>query len=319
MDTKLIVSASPHLRSEETTTGLMANVIVALVPCVVASAIIFGLRALLVTAVSVVASVAFEWLYCKLLKKPNPVGDLSAVVTGIILALNVPVGMPIGELVVGDFVAIIVVKQLFGGIGMNFANPALVGRIFLFISFAGEMNTWVYPDAAVDQLSSATPLKVADPSKLSLLDLFMGVHGGVLGETCALAIVLGLIYLVATKTISAAIPASYIGSMFIFYLISTRSLHGALVGILSGGLLFGAVYMATDYVTSPFTLKGKLVYGVALGIVTFAIREWGSYAEGVSFALLFMNLWVPYINDLTRQTPYGYIKPAKPAKEAAGK
>ena len=319
MDTKLIVSASPHLRSEETTTGLMANVIVALVPCVVASAIIFGLRALLVTAVSVVASVAFEWLYCKLLKKPNPVGDLSAVVTGIILALNVPVGMPIGELIVGDFVAIIVVKQLFGGIGMNCANPALVGRIFLVISFAGEMNTWVYPDAAVDQLSSATPLKVADPSKLSLLDLFMGVHGGVLGETCALAIVLGLIYLVATKTISAAIPASYIGSMFIFYLISTRSLHGALVGVLSGGLLFGAVYMATDYVTSPFTLKGKLVYGVALGIVTFAIREWGSYAEGVSFALLFMNLWVPYINDLTRQTPYGYIKPAKPAKEAAGK
>ena len=319
MDTKLIVSASPHLRSEETTTGLMANVIVALVPCVVASAIIFGLRALLVTAVSVVASVAFEWLYCKLLKTPNPVGDLSAVVTGIILALNVPVGMPIGELIVGDFVAIIVVKQLFGVIGMNFANPALVGRIFLFISFAGEMNTWVYPDAAVDQLSSATPLKVADPSKLSLLDLFMGVHGGVLGETCALAIVLGLIYLVATKTISAAIPASYIGSMFIFYLISTRSLHGALVGVLSGGLLFGAVYMATDYVTSPFTLKGKLVYGVALGIVTFAIREWGSYAEGVSFALLFMNLWVPYINDLTRQTPYGYIKPAKPAKEAAGK
>ena len=319
MDTRLIVSASPHLRSEETTTGLMANVIVALVPCVVASAIIFGLRALLVTAVSVVASVAFEWLYCKLLKKPNPVGDLSAVVTGIILALNVPVGMPIGELIVGDFVAIIVVKQLFGGIGMNFANPALVGRIFLFISFAGEMNTWVYPDAAVDQLSSATPLKVADPSKLSLLDLFMGVHGGVLGETCALAIVLGLVYLVATKTISAAIPASYIGSMFIFYLISTRSLHGALVGVLSGGLLFGAVYMATDYVTSPFTLKGKLVYGVALGIVTFAIREWGSYAEGVSFALLFMNLWVPYINDLTRQTPYGYIKPAKPAKEAAGK
>ena len=319
MDTKLIVSASPHLRSEETTTGLMANVIVALVPCVVASAIIFGLRALLVTAVSVVASVAFEWLYCKLLKKPNPVGDLSAVVTGIILALNVPVGMPIGELIVGDFVAIIVVKQLFGGIGMNFANPALVGRIFLFISFAGEMNTWVYPDAAVDQLSSATPLKVADPSKLSLLDLFMGVHGGVLGETCALAILLGLVYLVATKTISIAIPASYIGSMFIFYLISTGSLHGALVGILSGGLMFGAVFMATDYVTSPFTLKGKLVYGVCLGIVTFAIRYWGSYTEGVSFALLFMNLWVPYINDLTRQTPYGYVKPAKKAKEGAGK
>ena len=202
MDTKLIVSASPHLRSEETTQSLMANVIVALCPCVVASAIIFGARALLVTAVSVVACVAFEWLYCKLLKKANPISDLSAVVTGIILAMNVPVGMPIGQLIIGDLVAIIVVKQLFGGIGMNFANPALVGRIVLFISFAGSMNNWVFPDAAVDQLSSATPLAVADTSKLSLLDLFMGVHGGVLGETCALAILLGLIYMVATKTIS---------------------------------------------------------------------------------------------------------------------
>ena len=211
--------------------------------------------------------------------------------------MNVPVGMPIGELLIGDFVAIIVVKQLFGGIGMNFANPALVGRIVLFVSFAGAMNKWVFPDAAVDQLSSATPLAVADPNKLSLLDLFMGVHGGVLGETCALAIVLGLIYLVVTKTISIAIPAAYVGSMFLFYLIATHSVHAALVAVLSGGLLFGAVFMATDYVTSPFTLKGKLVYGVALGIVTFAIRYWGSYTEGVSFALLFMNLWVPYIND----------------------
>ena len=281
--------------------------------------IIFGMRALLVTAVSVIASVAFEWLYCKLLKKPNPISDLSAVVTGIILAMNVPVGMPIGQLIIGDLVAIIIVKQLFGGIGMNFANPALVGRIVLFISFASSMNNWVFPDAAVDQLSSATPLAVADKSKLSLLDLFMGIHGGVLGETCALAIVLGLVYLVATKTISIAIPASYVGSMFVFYLIATRDLHAALAAVLSGGLLFGAVFMATDYVTSPFTLKGKLVYGVALGIVTFAIRYWGSYTEGVSFALLFMNLWVPYINDLTRQTPYGYVKPAKKAKEGADK
>ena len=194
MDTKLIVSASPHVRSEETTQSLMANVIVALCPCVVASAIIFGVRALLVTAVSVIASVAFEWLYCKLLKKPNPISDLSAVVTGIILAMNVPVGMPIGQLIIGDLVAIVIVKQLFGGIGMNFANPALVGRIVLFVSFASSMNNWVFPDAAVDQLSSATPLAVADKSKLSLLDLFMGIHGGVLGETCALAIVLGLVY-----------------------------------------------------------------------------------------------------------------------------
>ena len=316
---KLIATSNPHIRGSETTRSIMLDVIIAMCPALIWAIIYFGVEALLLTVVSAVGCVFFEWAYRKIMHKPQSIGDLSAVVTGMLLSFVCPATTPLWMILIGDFFAIVVVKQLFGGIGMNFANPALVGRIFLFISFAGEMNTWLYPDAAVDQLSSATPLKVADPSKLSLLDLFMGVHGGVLGETCALAIVLGLIYLVATKTISAAIPASYIGSMFIFYLISTRSLHGALVGVLSGGLLFGAVYMATDYVTSPFTLKGKLVYGVALGIVTFAIREWGSYAEGVSFALLFMNLWVPYINDLTRQTPYGYIKPAKPAKEAAGK
>lgn len=319
MDTKLIVSASPHVHADETTQGLMGNVIVALMPCVVASAIIFGTRALLLTAVSVIACVGFEWLYCKLLKKANPIGDLSAVVTGIILAMNVPVTMPIGELIIGALVAIIIVKQLFGGIGMNFANPALVGRIVLFISFTNEMNNWKYPHAAVDQLSKATPLQVSNPGKLNLLDLFMGIHGGVLGETCALAIVLGFVYLVATRTISAAIPLTYVGSMFVFYLIATGDVHESLVAILSGGLLFGAVFMATDYVTSPFTLKGKLIYGLALGIITFAIRYWGSYTEGVSFALLFMNLWVPFINDWTRQTPYGYVKPAKPAKEGAAK
>jgi electron transport complex protein RnfD len=263
MDTKLIVSASPHLRSEETTQGLMGNVIVALTPCVVASAIIFGARALLLTAVSVIACVGFEWLYCKLMKKANPIGDLSAVVTGIILAMNVPVTMPIFELIIGALVAIVVVKQLFGGIGMNFANPALVGRIVLFISFTTEMNNWKYPHAAVDQLSKATPLQVSNTSKLNLLDLFMGIHGGVLGETCALAIVLGFLYLVITKTISPAITLTYVGSMFVFYLIATGSVHDSFAAILSGGLLFGAVFMATDYVTSPFTLKGKLIYGLA--------------------------------------------------------
>ena len=320
MDIKLIVSASPHIRSDETTRGLMANVIVALCPVVVASAVIFGLRSLLVTAFSVVVCVVLEWLYCKLLKKPSPIGDLSAVVTGIILAMNVPVNMPLGQVAVGAVAAILITKQLFGGIGMNFANPALVGRIVLFVSFTNEMNAWVFPDAAVDQLASATPLQVSDPSRLNLLDLFMGIHGGVLGETCALAIVLGFLYLVFTKTISPAIPLTYVGSMFVFYLIATRSLHESLVAVLSGGLLFGAVFMATDYVTSPFTLKGKLLYGICLGIVTFAIRYWGTYTEGVSFALLFMNLWVPFINDATRQTPYGYIKPAKKAgKEGAAK
>lgn len=314
---KLIATSSPHIRAAENTRSIMLDVIIAMMPALIWAIVKFGFRALTLTAVSVVGCMFFEWGYRKLMKKPQSVNDLSAAVTGILLAFVCPVNMPYWMILVGDFFAIVVVKQLFGGIGMNFANPALVGRIVLFVSFAGAMNNWVFPDAAVDQLSSATPLAVADPNKLSLLDLFMGVHGGVLGETCALAIVLGLIYLVVTKTISIAIPAAYVGSMFVFYLIATHSVHAALVAVLSGGLLFGAVFMATDYVTSPFTLKGKLVYGVALGVVTFAIRYWGSYTEGVSFALLFMNLWVPYINDLTRQTPYGYVKPAK--KEAAGK
>ena len=321
METKLIVSASPHVRSAENTQGLMLNVIIALFPCIVASTMIFGARTLLLTAVSVIACVALEWLYCKLLKKANPIADLSAVVTGIILAMNVPVTMPVFELVIGDIVAIIVVKQLFGGIGRNFANPALVARIVLFISYAGEMNNFKYPDAAVDALSKATPLSMetSQVAKVSLLDLFMGIQGGVMGEVCAFAIVLGCIYLVVTKTISPAIPVTYVATVFVCYLIATGSFTTALAYVLSGGLMFGAVFMATDYVTSPFTFKGKLIYGLALGIVTFAIRFWGSYAEGVSFALLFMNLWVPFINDWTRQTPYGYVKPAKPAKEAAGK
>ena len=316
---KLIASSSPHIRSKDNTRSIMLDVIIALLPALVMSIYVFGVRALTMVLVSVAACVFWEWAYRKLLKKPQSIGDLSAVVTGILLAFVCPPTTPVWMLIIGGFFSIVVVKQLYGGIGCNFVNPALVGRIVLFISFASSMNNWVFPDAAVDQLSSATPLAVADKSKLSLLDLFMGIHGGVLGETCALAIVLGLVYLVATKTISIAIPASYVGSMFVFYLIATRDLHAALAAVLSGGLLFGAVFMATDYVTSPFTLKGKLVYGVALGIVTFAIRYWGSYTEGVSFALLFMNLWVPYINDLTRQTPYGYVKPAKKAKEGADK
>ena len=316
---KLTLSSSPHAHSPNSTRRIMLDVCIALLPALIGAIVFFGARALTLTALSVAGCVFFEWAYRRIMKKDNTTGDLSAVVTGILVAFVCPVTLPFWTILIGDFFAIVVVKQLFGGIGMNFANPALVGRIVLFVSFASSMNNWVFPDAAVDQLSSATPLAVADKSKLSLLDLFMGIHGGVLGETCALAIVLGLIYLVATKTISIAIPASYVGSMFVFYLIATRDLHAALAAVLSGGLLFGAVFMATDYVTSPFTLKGKLVYGVALGIVTFAIRYWGSYTEGVSFALLFMNLWVPYINDLTRQTPYGYVKPAKKAKEGAGK
>ena len=187
---------------------------------------------------------------------------------------------------------------------------------FEIISLGGGRTHMELPEyrAAAQRLEAVQEQVIAAEQEI------LGIHGGVLGETCALAIVLGFVYLVVTKTISPAIPLSYVGSMFVFYLIATGSVHESLVEVLSGGLLFGAVFMATDYVTSPFTLKGKLLYGICLGVVTFAIRYWGSYTEGVSFALLFMNLWVPFINDATRQTPYGYVKPAKKAgKEGASK
>ena len=313
MDERLIVTASPHITAAATTRKMMGTVVLALMPCVLASAIIFGMRALVLEIVTTAACVLFEYLYTRLMKKPNPVGDLSAVVTGLILALNFPVSLPLWIGVVGAFVAIVITKQLFGGLGMNFANPALVGRIALFSGFSSAMTNWKFPAAAVDQLSSATPLQVADPSALNLMDLFLGVHGGVMGETCALAILIGFVWLVATKTISPAIPVTYLATVAVMSLLCGQNV---MVQLLSGGLLFGAVFMATDYVTSPFTLKGKIVFGIGLGIITSAIRFWGNMAEGVSFAILLMNLWVPYINDLTHQVPLGYKKPEK-KKEAA--
>ena len=323
MDTKLIVSASPHFHAPETTQSLMLNVVLALLPCVAASAVLFGWQTLVVIAVAVAACVGFEWLYCKLLKKDNPISDLSAVVTGLILALNMPapgdtLAISILMAVVGSLIAIVIVKQLFGGLGMNFANPALVGRIALFSGFTGYMTKWVFPDAAVDQLASATPLQVADPAKLSVLDLILGVHGGTMGEVCIAAILIGFVYLVATRTISPVIPVTYIGTVFVLNLLAGQGLQGSLTSILSGGLFFGAVFMATDYVTSPLTLKGKLVFSLGLGLLTFAIRTWANMAEGVSFAILLMNLLVPYINDLTVQTPYGYVKPVKAKAEKGG-
>lgn len=332
MENRLNVTASPHIQDNSSTRKLMLNVIIALLPCVVASTIIFGARTLLVVGVTVAASVLFEYLYCHLTKKPNPVGDLSAVVTGMILALNMPVTMPLWIAIVGAFIAIVLMKQLFGGIGMNFANPALVARIVLFTGFASRMTAFVNPPKAartlqimgVDGASSATPLQVeGGVGKYPLMDLFMGVHGGVMGETCALAILIGLAWLLITRTITVTIPVAYVGSYAVFsFLLNVGELGAADAGmlvlheVLAGGLLFGAVFMATDYVTSPFTLKGKIVFGIGLGLITFGIRAFGNMAEGVSYAILLMNLFVPYINDLTRQVPLGYKKHKKGAEKA---
>ena len=336
MDTKLIVSASPHLRSEETTAGLMANVIVALTPCVVASAIIFGLRALLVTAVSVVACVAFEWLYCKLLKKANPISDLSAVVTGIILAMNVPVGMPIGELLIGDFVAIIVVKQLFGGIGKNFVNPALAGRAALVASYAGTMSgAWADPQAGwvplagtADVVTAATPLaymKTGDmaglTSQYSVTDMFLGNIGGSLGEISALLLIVGGAYLIWRKVISWQTPAAYIATVavltFLFPKGGADNLQFMLYSIFGGGLMLGAFFMATDYTTSPVTKTGQLIFGLGCGLLTVFIRYFGSYPEGVCYSIMIMNLVVALIDKAVKPSRFGVVKSAN--KEAAAK
>ena len=312
MEDRLIVTASPHIRDTATTRGLMGNVLIALVPSIVAAALIFGPRALLLVGVTTAACVGFEYLYCLLMHKPNPVGDLSACVTGVILALNMPVNMPLWIAIVGALVAIVLVKQLFGGLGYNFATPALIGRIVLFLGFASRMTAYVYPDMAVDALASATPLNAyVNPYNVSLLDMLLGIHGGMLGETCILAILLGLAYLLFTHTIQITIPASIVGTVFVLTLLATGSPYVALVRCMSGGLLFGAVFMATDYVTSPFTTKGKLFNGIFIGLVTFLIREFGSMNEGMSFAILLGNLMVPWFNAWGHQVALGYKKPKK--------
>lgn len=300
---KLIVTASPHLTDESSTRGLMMHVVVALCPALVAATLLFGARALLVTVVTVGACVGFEALWCLLRKLPVTVGDGSAVVTGMILAFNLPATIPLWTAMVGAFIAIILVKELFGGLGMNFANPALVGRIALFLGFSSRMTAYAYPSRiTVDAYAGATPLATDVPGLEALPSLLLGTHGGMLGETCAAALILGGVYLIATRTISAAIPVTYLATVAAM---SALCGQDVLLQLLSGGLLLGAFFMATDYVTSPFTLKGKIVFGIGLGLITSVIRFYSNMAEGVSFSILLMNLLVPYINDLTRQKPLG--------------
>ena len=301
----LSVSSSPHIRSGATTTKIMGTVIIALMPALVASVIIFGPRALLVTAVTVAAAVLFEFAWCHLRHQPDSIQDLSAVVTGLLLAFNVPSTIPLWMPVVGAFVSIVIVKELFGGIGRNFANPAIVGRMVLAVSFTSRMTAFPFPNtlSGVDALTSATPLAAAgNGAQLPYLDLLLGTHGGVLGETCSLALIIGGVFLIAVGTIKATIPVTYLATVAVISLLTG---HDPLVQLLSGGLLLGAFFMATDYTTSPYTTKGQIVYGLLLGVITCGIRFWGNMAEGVSYAILIMNLLVPYINALTRHRPMG--------------
>lgn len=318
----LFVSPSPHRAADMSTSKIMLMVIIALFPAAMAGCVFFGPRAAAVLAVCIAACVIFEALCRIIMKKDQTVGDLSAVVTGLLLGMNLPATVPFYVAVIGSFVAIVIAKQLFGGIGQNFANPAIAARIVLMLSFAPQMSGWVKPywySGAVDAETSATPL-VAEwltysesganfkMAPFTLSEMFWGETGGCIGETCAAMLILGGLFLIIIKVISPATPIAFIGSFAVLTLIYTGSLVETLYGVLAGGLLIGAFFMATDYATTPLTTKGKVVFGIGCGLITFIIRSFGSFPEGVSFSILLMNLLTPYIDRLTKASPFGAKK-----------
>ncbi|MBR5191530.1 MAG: RnfABCDGE type electron transport complex subunit D [Clostridia bacterium] len=305
MENKLHVSLSPHIHSNNSTQKTMLDVIIALVPASIAAVILFGIPALIVIAVCVVSAVAGEALFNLAVKKEQTIGDLSAVVTGLILALNLPANVPLWQAAVGSLFAIIIVKGIFGGLGKNIVNPAIAARVFMLIAF-GSMTAAVFPEG-MDSASGATPLSdLANDQTVNLVDLFLGKCGGALGETCALALLIGGIYLIVRKVITWQIPVAFIGTTFLFTLaVEGGNVETTLAWVLSGGLMIGAFFMATDYVTSPSTAKGKLIFGIGAGVITVLIRFWGGYPEGVSFAILLMNIVNPYIDSFTQRKLFG--------------
>ena len=277
----------------------MRDVLIALLPAVLAGCVVFGLRALLVVAVTTAACVFFEWGFEKLCHTPSTISDLSAAVTGVLLAMNLPVSIPLWQAVFGALVAIVAVKGLFGGIGKNFANPAITARIVMFLAFSKTMTAWVFPDA----VSSATPLAMmANGESVDYLTLLLGNHGGCLGETSALALLIGFAYLLIRGVISWHTPVCFVGTVFVMSLILGQDAVGQ---ILSGGLMLGAIFMATDYSTTPSTNLGRVLFGIGAGLLTVLIRFYGAYAEGVSFAILFMNILTPYLSKWTETKPFG--------------
>ena len=311
MSNKLIVTASPHIHDSATTSTIMRDVLIGLAPAMVAAVIIFGFRALLLTAVCAAACVIFEYATERVLGRENTISDLSAVVTGVILSFNLPVQLPLWMAVVGCFFAIVIVKQLFGGIGNNFANPAIAARIFLLLSFSQPMTSWLSVENghAVQGVYGATPLAQIAAGETdalpSLLEMFLGLRGGCMGETCALALIIGGIYLIWRKVITPTIPLSFIGGVLVLSL-----LFGVdpMYQLLGGGLMIGAFFMATDYTTSPITEKGKIIFGLGCALITMVIRVFGSYPEGVSYSILLMNIITPHINRMVRNKALGGVQ-----------
>lgn len=306
MENILTMSPSPHLSSGATTRRIMLDVIISLIPASVAAVVFFGWRSLMLIGVCILSCVVLEYICRKVMKRKNTTGDLSAVVTGLLLALNLPPGLNPLMAVFGCIVAIVVVKQMFGGIGNNFVNPAITARIVLLVSFPVPMTTWEKPFEwlnTADSVTGATPLALAAQGEsTSYMDLFLGNTGGCIGETCVLALLIGGIYLVARRVISPIIPLSFIGTVFIlsFLLGGDPVFH-----IMSGGVMLGAIFMATDYTTSPMNPLGKLIFGIGCGIITVLIRLYANLPEGVSYSIILMNILTPHIENLTRPRPFG--------------
>lgn len=309
---KMLVTSSPHMRSETTVSREMLDVIIALVPAGLAGVYFFGIRALFIMAASVITCVLAEIAANKVMKRKSTITDLSAVVTGLLLAYNVPVTMPIWQIVLGALFAIVVAKQFFGGIGQNIVNPALAARAFLMASWTSSMTNFVAPGGGVNAISAATVLSGGD--KPALFDMFIGNMGGCIGEVSTLAIIIGGIYLIARKVIDFKIPVIYILTTAVLLVVFNKSADGLLEQLLSGGLFLGAFFMATDYVTIPVTPNGRIIFALGCGILTAIIRVFGGYPEGVSYAILLMNLMVPLIESKTKPKVFGVTLPKKGAK-----
>lgn len=310
MENKFIVSSSPHIRGSGSTSKIMMDVILALLPAAAAGIYFFGFRALAVIVVTILACVISEYISRKLMKRDNTIGDYSAVLTGLLLALNLPSTIPLWIAAVGGAFAIVIVKQLFGGLGQNFMNPALGARVFLLIAYTGHMTNWVNP-RGVDAVSSATPLELIKSGATELpsyAQLFIGNIGGCIGETSAAALLIGAAYLLFRNVIGYEIPLTYIGTVAVFtWIFGGASLFSGdyVYHILSGGLIIGAFFMATDYATSPVTLKGRIIMGAGCGLLTSVIRLFAGYPEGVSFAIILMNIIVPLIDRYTVPKSFG--------------
>ena len=313
MNKNMVVSVNPHIYASQTTQTIMRDVLIALFPAVIASIVFFGIRALLVEVVCVAVAVVCEWAFEKICHRDITIMDLSAAVTGLILALNLPVSIPLWQAAFGSFVAIVVIKQFFGGIGQNFANPAITARVIMLVAFSGAMTNWVpaaFSNAPADAVTAATPLALLGSEGVagelpSYLQMFLGARGGSMGETSCLALLIGFAYLLYRRVISWHTPVAFIGTV----LVCTALLgQQPLYQVMAGGLFIGAIFMATDYTTSPPTPAGKLIFGVGCGLITVLIRVWGNYPEGVSFSILLMNILNPYISGWTKTKPFGGVQ-----------